>query len=48
VPFALQKPKKKSFLFLLKCLDEKKDHFFPHPKSINEKDLTNNWAPQKD
>jgi hypothetical protein len=26
---------------------KKKDHFFPHPKSINEKDPTNNCAPQE-
>jgi hypothetical protein len=27
---------------------KKKNHSFPHPKSIDEKDPTNNWAPQED
>jgi hypothetical protein len=29
-------------------MKKKTDHSFPHPKSIDEKDLTNNWAPQED
>jgi hypothetical protein len=43
----LHKNQKKSFLLQLKCLDEKKDNFFPHPKSMDEKNPTNNWAPQE-